>query len=196
MKAILKREHIDEVLKLLEFRGYHIEHMLKQLRITTKKLSAEEEKQAQRWNSTDNVFEYILVEDVLYIFAASGQTRILSLQGMFKDCDRIRSISLEEIEIIEGNMTETFSDCTALEEVIGIPHGMTDMTNTFSGCIALKTAPKLPDSAVKLYGVFSNCSALQHVPNIPQNAENMAYAFFNCKSLKNVPEIPKNVKLI
>ena len=91
------------------------------------------------------------------------------------------------------NMSETFTDCTKLENAPKIPSTVNNLYRTFSGCSSLKTSQKLPSNIIELDETFNGCSSLIIAPEIPQTVQSMWHTFRDCTSLKEEPKISNNV---
>ncbi len=117
--------------------------------------------------------------------------------GVFRDCDKLSSVSFEENSKLAFLESETFYNCIALAD-IDIPESVTSIdVAAFYGCSAL-AGIEIPASLTEINEyAFRYCSGLENV-TFGENSELTTVkhsAFEGCAALKRI-EIPAGVTLI
>ena len=76
-----------------------------------------------------------------------------------------------------GTMDSTFLDCSAFNQNVQIPDGVTELNATFLGCNAFNQNIKIPNSVTRLNGPFCGCLVFNQNILIPNSVTNMSEAF-------------------
>lgn len=105
--------------------------------------------------------------------------------GPFVDNKSINTITFESTNILEGDISCLFYQCTNLKRVIGFGGNITKMDNAFTRCTSLLNEQK-KDSTNYVEGAEIN---------IPDSVENLDYAFMECSSMTYLPGINRGSKL-
>ena len=75
------------------------------------------------------------------------------------------------------NMDNTFSGCTAFNQNVQIPDGVTKLFATFYGCHTLDQNIKIPNSVTEMAETFDGCLVFNQNIQIPNSVTNMYRAF-------------------
>lgn len=105
--------------------------------------------------------------------------------GPFVDNKSINTITFESTNILEGDISCLFYQCTNLKRVIGFGGNITKMDNAFTRCTSLLNEQE-KDSTNYVEGAEIN---------IPDSVENLDYAFMECSSMTYLPGINRGSKL-
>ena len=111
-----------------------------------------------------------------------GKLKVISLEGLFKDCKSLKSVSLPSLTNIS---TDTFNGCTF--QVVSLP-SLTNISgnNTFSNCLSLQVVSLPLLTSIGGSSTFYNCESLQ-VVSLPLLTSIGSYnTFYNCLSLQVV----------
>ena len=105
--------------------------------------------------------------------------------GPFVDNELINTVTFESTNILQGDISCLFYQCTNLKSVIGFGGNITNMESTFTRCTSLLNE--------------KNKNSLDYVEgaeiDIPDSVENLDYAFMGCSSMKYLPNINRSSKL-
>ena len=104
-----------------------------------------------------------------------------------------------------GVMDGTFAECTAFNQNVQIPDGVTKLNCTFISCSAFNQNIKIPNSVTALFGPFCGCKIFNQNILIPNSVTDMGEAFgavtidlstfkdISCPSLNQNILIPNSV---
>jgi hypothetical protein len=113
-----------------------------------------------------------------------------SLNGLFRDCGSLRSISMPSYFPDVTNIGSIFYGCLVLQKLPPLFVGqLSSVANAFYFCRSLKKVPFFDISqCTSVSSTFSGCSSLEELPDWDySNITNFAYFAINCSSIKKLP---------
>ena len=129
-------------------------------------------------------------------------TTIKSMSACFLGCTNLTTVVLppslrDNLSAISGDemshfqniaLYYTFSGCSALSSVIGIPNNIEMLIDTFDNS-GITQAPNIPNSVKFMSGTFVNCENLTSISSLPTSLQFMNFCFSGCSHLTSVPSI-------
>lgn len=120
--------------------------------------------------------------------------------GPFVDNGLINSVTFESTNILQGDISCLFYQCTNLKRVIGFGGNITNMDSAFTRCTSLLNEKNknssdyvegaeidIPNSVENLDFAFMECSSMQYIPNINSSSKlkTAKSAFYGCNSARS-----------
>lgn len=101
--------------------------------------------------------------------------------------DNLSAISSDGMSTFQNvALYGTFTDCSALSSVIGIPNNIEMLIETFHNS-GITQAPNIPNSVKVMSGTFLNCENLTSISSLPTSLQFMNSCFSGCSHLTSVP---------
>ena len=101
--------------------------------------------------------------------------------------DNLSAISSDEMSFFQNiALFGTFTGCSALSSVIGIPNNIEMLIETFHKS-GITQAPNIPNSVKVMSGTFVNCENLTSISSLPTSLQLMNSCFSGCSHLTSVP---------
>ena len=101
--------------------------------------------------------------------------------------DNLSAISGDEMSLFQNvALLGTFTGCSALSSVIGIPNNIEMLAETFHKS-GITQAPNIPNSVKVMNGTFLNCENLTSISSLPTSLQLMDGCFSGCSHLTSVP---------
>ena len=101
--------------------------------------------------------------------------------------DNLSAASGDEMSVLQNiALFYTFSGCSALSSVIGIPNNIEMLIDTFNNS-GITQAPNIPNSVKVMDGTFANCENLTSISSLPTSLQSMNSCFSGCSHLTSVP---------
>lgn len=127
-------------------------------------------------------------------------TTIKSMSACFVACTNLTTVVLppslrDNPSAISGDemspfqnvaLYGTFTGCSALSSVIGIPNNIEMLVNTFENS-GITQAPNIPNSVKVMKGTFASCENLTSISSLPTSLQLMNDCFSGCSHLTSVP---------
>ncbi len=127
-------------------------------------------------------------------------TTIKSMSACFVGCTNLTTVVLppslrDNLSAISGDemsffqnlaLYGTFTGCSALSSVIGIPNNIEMLIKTFQNS-GITQAPNIPNSVKVMSGTFANCENLTSISSLPTSLQSMNSCFSGCSHLTSVP---------
>lgn len=127
-------------------------------------------------------------------------TTIKSMSFCFVGCTNLTTVVLppslrDDLSAISGDemsffqnaaLCGTFSGCSALSSVIGIPNNIEILPYTFENS-GITQAPNIPNSVKSMSDTFAGCENLTSISSLPTSLQVMNYCFSGCSHLTSVP---------
>ena len=147
----------------------------------------------EKANAASDGIYYIEVTDLTPEHLTGGGL-LSSVLGRRLSSNASKKVALK-LGAITGfiDMSECFSGCTNLVQVLEIPNKVMRMDACFFSCTNLTQAPEIPNSITSMRYCFQNCTSLVKAPVIHGNVTDMTYCFSSCTSLVKAPAVPSSV---
>ena len=101
--------------------------------------------------------------------------------------DNLSAVSGDEMSVFQNvALYYTFSGCSALSSVIGIPNNIEMLIDTFDNS-GITQAPNIPNSVKVMSGTFYGCENLTSISSLPTSLQFMGSCFSGCSHLTSVP---------
>lgn len=101
--------------------------------------------------------------------------------------DNLSAVSGDEMSVFQNiALYGTFTGCSALSSVIGIPNNIEMLIETFHNS-GITQAPNIPNSVKVMASTFLNCENLTSISSLPTSLQLMGYCFAGCSHLTSVP---------
>ena len=101
--------------------------------------------------------------------------------------DNLSAVSGDEMSVFQNvALYGTFTGCSALSSVIGIPNNIEMLINTFDNS-GITQAPNIPNSVKVMLMTFQNCENLTSISSLPTSLQIMNNCFSGCSHLTSVP---------
>lgn len=101
--------------------------------------------------------------------------------------DNLSAVSGDEMSVFQNiALSGTFTGCSALSSVIGIPNNIEMLIETFHNS-GITQAPNIPNSVKVMISTFLNCENLTSISSLPTSLQVMNSCFSGCSHLTSVP---------
>ena len=101
--------------------------------------------------------------------------------------DNLSAVSGDEMSVFQNvALYGTFTGCSALSSVIGIPNNIEMLIETFDNS-GITQAPNIPNSVKVMSSTFLNCENLTSISSLPTSLQLMNSCFSGCSHLTSVP---------
>ena len=101
--------------------------------------------------------------------------------------DNLSAVSGDEMSLFQNvALWGTFTGCSALSSVIGIPNNIEMLVETFHNS-GITQAPNIPNSVKVMASTFLNCENLTSISSLPTSLQSMTFCFSGCSHLTSVP---------
>ena len=101
--------------------------------------------------------------------------------------DNLSAVSGDEMSLYQNvALYGTFTGCSTLSSVIGIPNNIEMLIDTFANS-GITQAPNIPNSVKVMSGTFANCENLTSISSLPTSLQFTNRCFSGCSHLTSVP---------